>query len=66
VNVVGGYGVVEHAEPEAVLGLEEPVKVMLTIAGEFEEKSFLMTAVRNVPDMTGQKVAVGAGHRCSP
>jgi hypothetical protein len=42
------------------------VKVVLPIPGEFEEKSFPMTAMRNVPDMTGQKVAVGAGHRFSP
>jgi hypothetical protein len=39
---------------------------MLSILGESEKKSFLMTAMRNVPDMTGQKVAVGARHRFSP
>jgi hypothetical protein len=39
---------------------------MLPIPGEFKEKSFLMAAVRNVPDMTGQKVAVGAWRRFSP
>ena len=63
VNVIAGYGAVEHAEPKALPGLEEPVKVMLPIAGEFEEKSFLMAAVRNVPDMAAQEVTVGAGYR---
>jgi hypothetical protein len=38
---------------------------VLAISRELQEKFLLMAAVRNVPDLAGQKMAVGAGHRFS-
>ena len=65
-NMVGGHHVVEHAEPEALFCQKEPAQLTPSILWELEEEGFLMATVREVPNVTGQEVAVGAGHRFSP
>jgi hypothetical protein len=65
-NVIGRDHVVEHAKPDALLRLEEPMQIALAIPCEPEEKFSLMAAVGDVPDAIRQEVAVGARNRCSP
>jgi hypothetical protein len=53
----------EHAQAEALLGLEEPMQIAASITRKLEEKFSLMAAVCNVPDRARQKVAVCSRHR---
>ena len=49
-NVIRRHDVVKHTKTEALLGLEDPVKVTAPVARKLEKKLLLMTAVGDVPD----------------
>jgi len=61
--MVGGDNVVQHAQAEALLCLEQPVEPPPAVTGELEKKFFLVAAMGNVPDVIWQKAAVGTRHR---
>jgi hypothetical protein len=63
VDVIARNHVVQDGQTKALLSLEEPVQITPSIARELQEKLSLMAAVRDVPDVSGQKIAVGARHR---
>jgi hypothetical protein len=59
-NVVRRHDVVEHRKIEALLGLEELAQVTASVT-----RKLPVAAVHEVPDVTGQKMTAGAGHRLS-
>jgi hypothetical protein len=65
VDMIGRDHVIEYAQTKALLGFEKPMEITATITRELQEKFSLMTAVRDMPDVSGQEVAVGAWHRSS-
>jgi hypothetical protein len=49
------------------MALENPAQVTPAVARKFQQKGLSsMAAVSNVPDVTGEKMAVRARHRLSP
>ena len=65
-NVVGGHHLVEHAQPEAFLGLEQPAQVTAPVACELEQERLLVAAVGDVLELAGQEMTIGAGHGSLP
>ena len=65
VNVVRGDYVIEYTKPKALPRLEQPAKIVLPVPCKFQEKGLLMAAMRDVPDLAGQKMTVASGHRFS-
>ena len=61
-NVIGCDDVIEHAQTEALSRFEEPMQIAASLARKREKKLSLMTAVRDMPDVAGQEITVGAGH----
>jgi len=53
------------ASPFISLSLKNPMQITPAVARKLQEKFLLMAAVGDVPDVTGQKMAVGARHRMS-
>ena len=62
-DMIGRDRLVEHAKCEFVSRLEEPVMITAPVARELKEEYLSETAVSYVPDVSRQKVAVGARHR---
>ena len=58
--------VIQHTQPESLPRFVEPAQVVVSITGEPEEKVSLVAAMRQMPDMAGQKMAVGTRHRFAP
>lgn len=52
--MVGGGDVVQYAQPETLARLEQPVQPTPAIPGEFKQKLFSVTAMRDVPDVSLQ------------
>jgi len=55
-------GVIQHAQAVALPGLKQPVPPALAVPEELEQEFLLVAAVRNMPDVARQKLAVGARH----
>ncbi|MNC85892.1 hypothetical protein D3C83_15110 [compost metagenome] len=64
--MVGGHHVVQHAQPEALLRLEQPAQIELPVAREFEQELLLVAPVRQVPDVIGKEVSMRAWHERVP
>jgi hypothetical protein len=64
-DVVGRHHVIEHRQTKAFLGLENPVQITPAVARKLQEKFLLVAAMGDVPDVTGQEMAIGARHRLS-
>jgi len=65
-DVVRRHHIIENRETEAFLGLQKPnAGNGGGCAQTSVEMRNLMAAVRNVPDVTRQKIAIGARHRLS-
>jgi hypothetical protein len=60
---VGRDDVVEDTKPKALLRFEEPAKITAPITRKLQEKFSLMATVSNVPDVSGQEIAVSSRHR---
>jgi hypothetical protein len=52
-DMVGGYGIIQHAQAEAFPGLEQPVQPSLAVPCKAQKEFLLMTAMRDVPYMVG-------------
>ena len=61
-HVIGCDGVVEQHESKAFATLEQPMKISISVTSKFEEEFFLVALVRDVPNVTGDEVAMSAGH----
>jgi hypothetical protein len=61
--VIGSHHVVEHGQTKALLRLENSAQVTAPVPRKPQQKLFLMATVSDVPDVTRQKIAVGARHR---
>src|SRR5689334_14711049 len=61
-NVVTGHHVVEQHEPKALASFEQPLEIRVAVACEPEEKLPLMTAMRDVPDVTWHEMTVSSRH----
>src|SRR3990172_3108390 len=59
-NVVAGNGVVQDAEPVAFARLVQPPHPRSPVSGELQKELLAMAALRDVPDVAGKVVAIGA------
>src|SRR5574341_993635 len=64
-NIVGRDDVIEHTQPKPFRGLKQPLPPAPAVTREFQEKRTLMTPVRDMPDVMGKKIAMGARHDAS-
>lgn len=64
-NVIAGYIVVEYAKTEALFRLEQPAQLRPPIARKLQEKIFVVTTMRDVPDVASQEVTIRARHPVS-
>ncbi len=64
-DVVGGDDVIQHAQPVPLRGLEEPLPPAPAVARELQEEVALMTPVGDMPDVMGEKIAMGPRHGAS-
>jgi hypothetical protein len=64
-HVIGGDDVVEHAEPVALARRVQPADPGAPIAREAQQELLAMAAVREVPDVVRQMMAMGARHGLS-
>lgn len=55
--------VIKHAKTKTLLRFEKPMKVTTTITRKLKEKFSLMAAVRDLRDVTRQKVTACSWHR---
>lgn len=62
VDVVGRHHIVEDAESKPLLGFEQPSQVAAPITGELEKKRPLVAAVRDMPDVPRNEMAVCTRH----
>src|SRR5258708_269973 len=61
-NVIGCHNVIEHTKSKALLGFEKPAEITAPIACKLKEKFSLMAAVRDVPNVSRQEIAVSSRH----
>src|SRR5687768_7382997 len=61
-TVVRCHNVVKHAQTKAPLSFKEPMQVTAAITCKLEQKFSLMTAVSDVPDVSGYKMTVSTRH----
>jgi len=61
VDVIRRHDLVQYAEAKALPRLEQPVLPLLLVAAKFEQKLALMTAVGDMPDVTGSKKRFARG-----
>jgi hypothetical protein len=64
--VVGGDRVIQDLDIKPPARLVQPIGVTLSDVGKFQQKLFLVAAVRNVPDMPWQKATIRSRHKRSP
>ena len=65
-NVVAGHDVVQNAESVAFARLVYPPYPRLPISGELQKELLAMAALRDVPNVAGKVVTIGARHELSP
>ena len=61
-NVIGCHNVIEHTKSKALLGFEKPAEITAPIACKLKEKFSLVAAVRDVPNVSRQEIAVSSRH----
>ena len=61
--MVARHDVIKYRQTEALLRFEKPIQIESSIARKLKEKFSLMAAMRDMPDMTRKKMAIGARHR---
>jgi hypothetical protein len=64
-NMVGGHHVVEHTQPEPLLGFEKPLEPSVPVFAKPEKELLLMTPVSNVPDIARYVMSACPGHKSS-
>ena len=57
VDVIGGHHIIEYSQAEPFPCLKEPVIPTSPIPGKLQKEFFLMTAVRDVPHLSGNVMA---------
>jgi len=62
-DVVGGDDVIEHAQAEALPRLAQPAQIAASVTRELEQERPVVAAVRDVPELARDMVAVRARHR---
>jgi hypothetical protein len=61
-DIVRGNHVVKDGQTVTHFGFEDPAQVTVPVACKLREKLFLVTAMSDVPDATGEKMAIRARH----
>lgn len=64
-DVVGSYNIVQDTEAITRPGFEQPVPPATTVFPELQQEFLLVTAVRDVPDISRQKIAIRSRHDAS-
>src|SRR5438034_10042984 len=59
VNVVARHYVIKYRKTEALLRFETPAQIRMPIARKLQQKTLSMAAVSDVPEVTGQDMAIG-------
>jgi hypothetical protein len=62
VYVIGRHNIVEYAQTISPPSLKQPIKPPPSIHLKFKQKLFLVTALRNVPYLTSNKVPIRSSH----
>jgi len=62
-TVVAGGGVVQDAQAVTLARRVEPIDLRPPVAAELQQELALMTPMRQVPNITGKIVTIGARHQ---
>jgi hypothetical protein len=61
-DMAGSSGVIEDTEAISLLGLEKPPDPGSAVIRKFKEKILLVASMRDMPDMTRQKITMCSRH----
>ena len=66
VNMIAGNNVVKYGKTEPLLGLENPAQIRPAIVRKPQKKIFVVTTMRDVPDVPRQEVTIRARRTGEP